>query len=297
MILQWRTIFDSGRFFPLFLSRRGCYQLDFINPGLILCWAKNKQYSFCLRIERTTIQILTRSTWKHRVLHNLCMKHKKKKVYDVLVDTELVLRKKLIFDQKRLNAFIHHETFPVYCTRKLPGWNLEKSKRRKYKSHIGFAQKSPNQMEKMYNNRSHFGSSHIGSKLKNGALLLRVSERIFWGVKCQTDGYRSSVARDLPLWNGTVAVDRTGHIVQTREKPTEEVRSHRIGSSKPARSLLNCSRASCASTNGSGRIGKRQQSRGQNAGGCFQENTRRRDFGLCRCTFRRLCRICRKSEE
>ena len=49
-------------------------------------------------------------------------------------------------------------------------------------------------------------------------------------MKCQTDGYRSSVARDLPLSDGPkrlVVVDRTGHRVQTRRMPTREVRSHR----------------------------------------------------------------------
>ena len=86
-------------------------------------WATDRQYSFCLWIPWTkNTRILTRSTWKHRVLHNTCMKHGRnikawnKHQNTVWVDINLALKKELNF---RSNAFILHETLPAYCIPKV----------------------------------------------------------------------------------------------------------------------------------------------------------------------------------
>ena len=80
-------------------------------------WAKDRQYSFCLWTPWTrTIRILTRSTWKHRVLHNTCIKHgRNTRIRCYGVDINLALKKGLKFYQTRSNAIILHETLPAYC--------------------------------------------------------------------------------------------------------------------------------------------------------------------------------------
>ena len=89
-----------------------------INSGLIpggpKNWATDRQYSFCLWIPWTkTIRILTRSTWKHRVLHNTCTKHGRNIRTRYIVSTStLALKKGLKFYQTRSNAIILHETLP-----------------------------------------------------------------------------------------------------------------------------------------------------------------------------------------
>ena len=80
-------------------------QTDCILSASWIPWTKN-------------IRILTRSTWKHRVLHKTCMKHGKKKHRNTVywVDIDLALKKGLKFDQTRSNAIFLHETLPAYCT-------------------------------------------------------------------------------------------------------------------------------------------------------------------------------------
>ena len=77
----------------------------------------DRQYSFCLWIPWSkNTRILTRSTWKHRVLHNTCRKHGtniKNTVY--WVDINLALEKGLKFYQTRSNAITLHETLPACC--------------------------------------------------------------------------------------------------------------------------------------------------------------------------------------
>ena len=69
--------------------------------------------------QRTT-RILTRSTWKHRVLHNTCIKHGKRHHNTVCwVDINLALKKGLKFHQTRSKAIILQETLPAYCIPKV----------------------------------------------------------------------------------------------------------------------------------------------------------------------------------
>ena len=81
----------------------------------------DSQSSFYLWTPWTkTIRILTRSTWKHRVLHNTCKKAWKKHQNTVYwVDINLALKKGLKFYQTRSKAIILHETLPAYCIPKV----------------------------------------------------------------------------------------------------------------------------------------------------------------------------------
>ena len=67
-----------------------------------------------------TTRILIRSTWKHRVMHNTCIKHGRDiRTQCIWVDINLALRKGLKFYQTRSNAIILHETLPAYCILKI----------------------------------------------------------------------------------------------------------------------------------------------------------------------------------
>ena len=92
---------------------------ELIPGGQIL--RKTGQYSFCLWILWTkNTRILTRSTWKHRVLHGTCTKHGRKHQSTVYwVDINLALKKELKFYQTRSNAIILHETLPACCIPKV----------------------------------------------------------------------------------------------------------------------------------------------------------------------------------
>ena len=68
-----------------------------------------------------TIRILKRSTWKHRVLHNTCIKHgTKTSEYGVLGRHQPCSEERVeILYQTRSNAIILHETLPAYCIPKI----------------------------------------------------------------------------------------------------------------------------------------------------------------------------------
>ena len=84
-------------------------------------WATDRQYSLCLWILWTkNIRILTRSTSKHRVMHNTCIKHGRDIRTQCIGSTSILLwRKGLKFYQTRSNAVILHETLPAYCIPKV----------------------------------------------------------------------------------------------------------------------------------------------------------------------------------
>ena len=79
------------------------------------------QYSFCLWIlSIRNTRILTRSTRKHRVLHNTCTKHGRNiKNTMYWVDINLALKKLLKFYQTRSKAIILYDTLPAYCIPKV----------------------------------------------------------------------------------------------------------------------------------------------------------------------------------
>ena len=124
----------SERFLRVHLSCRMCNQLHFSSSIRdwyleVKIWATDRQYSFCLWIPWTkTIRILTRSTWKHRVMHNTCIKHGRNIRTRYIGPTSTLLRRK---DW----SSIRHDRTPSFFTkrsqliafRKLLGWKLEKS--------------------------------------------------------------------------------------------------------------------------------------------------------------------------
>ena len=108
-------------------------------------WATDRQYSFCLWIPWTeTIRILTRSTWKHRVLHSTCIKHGRS-IRTRCIGSTLNLLKRMDWSSVRcdrtLSFFTKHSQLIVF--RKLLGWKLEKSYTWKYMRHLGLLQRSP----------------------------------------------------------------------------------------------------------------------------------------------------------
>ena len=77
-------------------------------------WAKDRQYSFCLWIPWTkTRRILTRSTWKHRVLHNKCIKHARDIKIRCVGSTSTLLWIKYWSSIKHDRTLLH-ETLPAY---------------------------------------------------------------------------------------------------------------------------------------------------------------------------------------
>ena len=90
-------------------------------------WATDRQYSFCLWILWTkNTRILTRSTWKHRVLHNTCTKHGRNIKIRCIGSTSTLLWRKdwsSIKHDRTLSFFTKHSQLIV--SRKLVGWKLE----------------------------------------------------------------------------------------------------------------------------------------------------------------------------
>ena len=83
-------------------------------------WATDRQYSFCLWIPWTkNTRILTRSTWKHRVLHNTCMKHGTN-IRTRCGSTSTLLWRKNWTSERTLSFFTKH--FQLIVSRKLFGW-------------------------------------------------------------------------------------------------------------------------------------------------------------------------------
>ena len=98
----------SGRFLQVHLSRWMCKQFTFhhqfgIDTRRSKLEQKNRRYSSRLWILWTkNTRILTRSTWKHRVLHNAFIKHGrniKNKVY--WVDINLALKSRFVLNVQR----------------------------------------------------------------------------------------------------------------------------------------------------------------------------------------------------
>ena len=108
-------------------------------------WATDRQYSFCLWILWTkNTRILTRSTWKHRVLHNTCTKHGRNIKIRCIGSTSTLLWRKdwsSIKHDRTLSFFTKHSQLIV--SRKLFGWKLEKSYTRRYMRHLGLLQRFP----------------------------------------------------------------------------------------------------------------------------------------------------------
>ena len=92
-------------------------------------WVTDRQYSFCLWIPWTkNTRILTRSTWKHRVLHNTCTKHGRNIKIRCIGSTSTLLWRKdwsSIRHDRTPSFFTKHSYLIV--SRKLFGWKLEKS--------------------------------------------------------------------------------------------------------------------------------------------------------------------------
>ena len=152
----------------------------------------------------------------------------------------------------------------------------------------------------------------------NGALLLRVTEGSFsgcsflrpsepwplmprkgWSTLEVPDGWLQVIRGPRPpavRWpQRFVVVDGTGHRTQTEKRPTREVRRRRKflfpRFVEATTSLSSCSGASCAFTVGSGRIGSQDVARRS------EEGTTGGDFAPRRRATRRLCPICRESQE
>ena len=107
--------------------------------------ATDRQYSFCLWILWTkNISILTRSTWKHRVLHNTCTKHGRniKIRFTGLTSTLLWRRDWSSTKHDRTLSFFTIHSQPI-VSRKLSRWKLETSYTRRYMRHLGFLQRFP----------------------------------------------------------------------------------------------------------------------------------------------------------
>ena len=84
-------------------------------------WAKGRRYSSCLWILWTkNTMILTRSTWKQRVLHNTCTKHGRNiKTRCIGLTSNLLIRKNLSSIKNKSNAIILYDTLPAYCISKV----------------------------------------------------------------------------------------------------------------------------------------------------------------------------------
>ena len=108
-------------------------------------WATDRQYSFCLWIPWTkTIRILTRSTWKHRVLHNTCIKHGRNIKTRCIGSTSTLLWRKgrsSIKHDRTLSFFTKHSQLIVF--RKLFQMKLEKSHTRRYMNHLDRLRRFP----------------------------------------------------------------------------------------------------------------------------------------------------------
>ena len=92
-------------------------------------WAIDRQYSFCLWILWTrNTRILRRSTWKHRVMHNTCIKQGNDLRTQCIGSTSILLWRKdwssVRHDRTQL-SFMKH--FQLVVFRKLLGWQLERS--------------------------------------------------------------------------------------------------------------------------------------------------------------------------
>ena len=151
----------SGRFLQVHLSLRMCNQFTFHHQFRIDTGRTNFEQ------QRDSI-ILTRSTWKHRVLHNTCTKHGRNIRIGCIGSTSTLLWRKdwnSFKHDRTLSFFTKHSRHIVF--RKLFGWKPEKSKTRKYMRHLvllqrlswnmtgwkNWVQKSlDNQMEKLFNN-------------------------------------------------------------------------------------------------------------------------------------------------
>ena len=111
-------------------------------------WATDRQYSFCLWIPWTkNTRILTRSTWKHRVLHNIWTKHGRNIKIRCIGSTSTLLWRKdwsSIRHGRTLSFITKHSQLVV--SRKLFGWKLEKSYTRKYMRHLVLLPRSPSNM-------------------------------------------------------------------------------------------------------------------------------------------------------
>ena len=108
-------------------------------------WATDRQHFFCMWfLWIKNIRILTRSTWKHRVLHNTCTKHGRIiKIRCIGTISTLLWRKdwSSIKHDRTLSFFTKHSQLIV--SRKLFGWKLEKSYTRRYMRHLGLLQRFP----------------------------------------------------------------------------------------------------------------------------------------------------------
>ena len=116
--LQDNVIIPDGFFKYIYHVECAIKLHSIINSGLIpggqKNWANDRQYSFCLWILWIrNIRILTRSTWKHRVLHGTCIQHGRNiKTRCIWVDIKLAQKKGLKFYQTRSER--HH---PLWNTR------------------------------------------------------------------------------------------------------------------------------------------------------------------------------------
>ena len=108
-------------------------------------WATDRQYYFCLWIPWTkTIRILKRSTWRHHVMHNTCIKHGRDIRTRCIGSTSILLWRKdcnSIKHDRTLSFFTKH--FQLIVFRKLLGWKLETSYEKKYTCHLGLLQRFP----------------------------------------------------------------------------------------------------------------------------------------------------------
>ena len=102
------------------------FYISIINSGLTPRGQKFEQQTDVIlhacgsHEQRTQTKILIQSTWKHRVMHNTCIKHGrniKNTVY--WVDFKLAQKKGLKFYQTRSNAIILYNILPAYCIPKV----------------------------------------------------------------------------------------------------------------------------------------------------------------------------------
>ena len=94
---------------------------DFFEYNYHVGCAINWQYSLCFWTPWTkTTRILTRSTWKHRILHNTCTMHGRNiRTHFFGSTSNLLKRKDSKFYRTRSNAIILRDTLPAYCIPKV----------------------------------------------------------------------------------------------------------------------------------------------------------------------------------
>ena len=169
-------------------------------------WATDRQYSFCLWIPWTkTIRIMTRSNWKHRVLHKTCIKHGRNIRIRCIGLTSILLWRKdwrSIKHDRTPSLFTKHSQLIVFWN--LFGWKLEKSYTKRYTCHLDLLQRSP---------RNTTGRKNMVQKLLDDQM-----EKLCNNLKVPNQANQMQIQIMIERWNPLFAVTQV-----TRKVPPKHV--------------------------------------------------------------------------